>query len=267
MSLIVSLRVPDGVVLAADSLQTTQGIIIPGLKNLTVKNPKTKEDIKIGDLNLPAIKIPTSTSAYAQKLFPFDGKFGIASFGTSIINNRTIYNHIKTLENSINEEVDSVSKAAEMIKDYFDDQLQNELKQKKDQKLEKDTVVLGFQVVGYETKEDITGRAIEIIIGEKSKIKIIDGLGCSVSGDTVVVRKLWELSIKMDIKQTNFGSFSLKDAVDYSKFLIETTSEFQRFANMIPTVGGAVDIALITNYSKFTWIKYKELTKILEKIN
>jgi hypothetical protein len=38
---------------------------------------------------------------------------------------------------------------------------------------------------------------------------------------------------------------------------------------MIPTVGGEVDIALITHIGKpvFTWVKYKELIKILEKIN
>ena len=267
MTLVVSLRVPDGVVLAADSLQTTKGTIIPGVKDLTVQHPKTKEEIKFGDLNFPAITIPTSTSSFAQKLFPFKENFGVASFGASIINNRTIYNHIKNLEASINDEVNSVSKAAEMIKDYFDNQLQEQLKQKNNEKLKKDTFVLGFQVAGYETNEDITGSTIEISIGEKSKMNTIDGIGCTVSGDTIIVQKLWELSKKKEIQQTNFGSFSLKDAVDYSKFLIETTSIFQRFANMIPTVGGAVDIALITNYSKFTWIKYKELTKIIEKIN
>jgi len=267
MTLVVSLRVPDGVVLAADSLQTTKGTIVPGVKDLTVEHPKTKEKIKIGDLNFPAITIPTSTSSFAQKLFPFKGNFGVASFGASIINSRTIYNHIKNLENSISDEVNSVTEAAEMIKNYFNSQLQEQLKQNKNQKLKKDTFVLGFQVVGYESKEDFSGRTIEISIGEKSNLNTKDGLGCTVSGDTIVVTKLWELSKKKGMQQTNYGSFSLKDAVDYSKFLIETTSTFQRFSNMIPTVGGAVDIALITNYSKFTWIEYKELTKILEKIN
>lgn len=262
MTLVVSLRVPDGVVLAADSLQTTQGTIVPGIKDFAVKHPSTQEEIKLGDLNLPPITIPTSTSSYAQKLFPFKNKFGVASFGSAIINNRTIYNHIKNLESS-SPDIDSVSKAAELIKDYFDKQLKEEVANNSES-IPEDAFVVGFQLVGYESKDDISGRTIEVTIGGKSNTKNIDGIGCTVSGDTLVVRKMWELG-QHEGTQTNYGAFSLKDAVDYCEFLINTTSTYQRFANMIPTVGGEVDIALITNYSNFTWIKYKELTKILEK--
>jgi hypothetical protein len=33
---------------------------------------------------------------------------------------------------------------------------------------------------------------------------------------------------------------------------------------MIPTVGGDIDIAVVTNYSRFTWIHQKPLAKIME---
>jgi hypothetical protein len=36
---------------------------------------------------------------------------------------------------------------------------------------------------------------------------------------------------------------------------------------MIPTVGGAVDVALLTHYSNYKWIKCKTLTKALEHEN
>lgn len=267
MTLVVSLRVPDGVVLAADSLQTTKGTYKPNLRNIKGKDSKTGEEINLDNLELPQITLPTSTSSYAQKLFPFNQKFGVAAFGTNIINKRTIYNHIKTLEVNLEKDIYSVKDAAERIKEYFDQQLIEDLslsnKTKND--LPKDRIILGFQVVGYESKKDITGQTLEVLIKKESEIKPIGDIGSTVSGDTNVASKLWEIGDETDQK-TNYGSFSLKDAIDYAEFLINTTSSFQRFANMIPTVGGAVDIALITNHSNFKWIKYKEITKILEEI-
>ncbi|MCX6234830.1 MAG: hypothetical protein NT175_08945 [Bacteroidetes bacterium] len=264
MTLVVSLRVPDGVVLAADSLQTAQVAIQPGVKDFKVKNPKTGEEIPFGDLILPPIMMPTSTFSYAQKLFSFQDKFGVATFGSAVINNRTIYNHIKNLELSTKKEVKSVSETGEILMDYFTNQLQEQLKTS-GQKLIKGQIVMGFHVVGYETANDLFGHTVDVAIGETPISKMIDGIGCTVSGDTEVVRKIWEIGQGTN-RAPNYGSFSLKDAIDYVEFLINTTTNFQRFANMIPTVGGSVDIALITNYSKFTWIKYKDLTKILEKI-
>jgi hypothetical protein len=264
MTLVVSLRVPDGVVLAADSLQTTQGTLIPGLKDLTFIAPKSGEVVKIDDLKLPPIVIPTSTSSYAQKLFPFKEKFGVATFGNGIVNQRTMYNHFKNLENQVKTNVDSISSAATIIKNYFANEVKQELDANPNKDLPKDAYLFGFQLVGYESPEEKLGKAIELLFGKETRLNNIDGIGCSVSGDMVLVNKLWELQ-KAEHMQINFGTFSLQDAIDYAEFLINTTASFQRFVNMIPTVGGAVDIALITNYSKFKWIKYKELTKILEE--
>lgn len=264
MTLVVSLRVPDGVVLAADSLQTTQVAIQPAVKDFKVKHPKTGEEIPFGDLRLPPILMPTSTSSYAQKLFSFKERYGVATFGSAIINGRTIYNHIKNLEINIQEDIQSVSKAGEVLMNYFTDQLNEQVKAS-GQNLMEGQIVMGFQVVGYEASNDLFGHTVDVAIGKTPVSKMINGIGCTVSGDTEVVRKIWEIGHGTN-RMPNYGSFSLKDAVDYVEFLIDTTASFQRFANMIPTVGGAVDIALITNYSKFTWIKYKDLTQILEKI-
>jgi len=264
MTLVVSLRVPDGVVLATDSLQTTQVVIQPGLRDFKARDPETGKEISCGDLKLPPLMMPTSTSSYAQKLFSFKDKFGVGTYGASIINNRTVYNHIKNLELNTKQEIKSVSGAGKLIMDYFTNQLQDQVK-RVGQQLKKGQIVMGFQVVGYETETDLFGHTIDIAIGETPKSIMKNGIGCSISGDTEVVKKIWEIG-QGTSRAPNYNSFSLKDAIDYVEFLINTTSSFQRFANMIPTVGGAVDIALITNYSKFTWIKYKDLTKTLEKI-
>ena len=262
MTLVVSLRVPDGVVIAADSLQTSMGILTPGIKNLKTKDDHGR-DVIIPDLKFPPVPIPTSTLSFAQKLFPFKGKFGVGTFGTAIINERTIYNHIKNLEVKAKDKDYKLSELADLIESYFTEQLAIDLNKKK-QKLPTNTLACGFQIAGYNTSDDLFGSTIELIIGNPNKKTVHDQIGCTVSGDTNVVSKLWEIGKEKNLK-TNYGSFSLQDAIDYVEFLINTTASFQRFANMIPTVGGAVDIALVTSYSNFNWVKYKPLTKILEK--
>ncbi len=266
MTLVVSLRIPDGVVIAADSLQTSTGTITPGIKDFKVKNPKTGDEISIGDLEFPPIPIPTSTFSFAQKLFPFNKKFGIATFGSAIINGRTIYNHIKNLEHTNGgNKVTSAEGLGNLLKDYFTNELKADLERKKIT-LPPNQMVIGFQVVGFESDEDLVGHTIEVNIGSESRIQVIDGIGCTASGDTSVVTTLWKLNENKKNK-TDYGAFSLKDGCDYAEYLINTTAQHQRFANMIPTVGGAVDIGLITKYSDFKWIKYKDLTRILEKID
>lgn len=269
MTLVVSLRVPDGVVIAADSLQTTQATIIPGLKEYETTCPKCAKQITLREIPGPPIQMPMSTSSYAQKLFPFKEKFGVASFGSGIVNSRTIYYHMKILEKSLSKQsIDSVSEAADEILDYFDAELKKDLKKRnlKIASAPEEFYPFGFQVVGYETDEDISGKTIEVLIGKQSREKDIQGIGCTVSGDRQVVTKLWELREEDPRLATNYGSFSLQDAIDYAEFLIRTTAIHQRFSNMIPTVGGNVDIALVTTYSGFRWIKFKNLTKILEEI-
>lgn len=271
MTLVVSLRVPDGVVLAADSLQTTQAVIVPGLEEFKTTCPKCNEQITVKEIHMPPFQMPMSTSSYAQKLFPFQKKFGVASFGSGIVNNRTIYYHMKILDKSLfesEESVDSVSKAAGKILNYFDVELKKELKQRNLDiaSAPEEFYPFGFQIVGYEADDDISGKTIEVLIGKDSRKKDIAGIGCTVSGDRQVVTKLWELREEDPRLATDYGRFSLQDAIDYAEFSIRTTALHQRFSNTIPTVGGDMDIALVTTHSGFRWIKFKNLTKILEEI-
>ena len=80
-----------------------------------------------------------------------------------------------------------------------------------------------------------------------------------VPGDPTVVNLLWPGGVLT----ANVAAFSLQDAIDYASFLIRTTSEYQRFSGKWQTVGGDIDIALITNRNGFQWIKQKPLYKML----
>jgi hypothetical protein len=52
----------------------------------------------------------------------------------------------------------------------------------------------------------------------------------------------------------------IQDAVDLARFLVETTIGFVRFAVFLPkSVGGAVEIAAITKHEGFRWVQSKAL--------
>jgi hypothetical protein len=52
--------------------------------------------------------------------------------------------------------------------------------------------------------------------------------------------------------------FSIQDAVDYAKFIIETTEKCMTFQRRNVTVGGPIDFLIIKPDGAF-WLKRKEL--------
>ncbi len=123
-----------------------------------------------------------------------------------------------------------------------------------------DWVCVGFQVVGYDAN---AAKTIEVLVGKQIKIVANEGLGCTRSGQGHVVDALWQLYSVRPGDQAEYPSFSLQDAIEYAEFLIGTTSSYQRFSRNIPQVGGETDIALITPFDHFKWIKQKRLSEIL----
>lgn len=49
----------------------------------------------------------------------------------------------------------------------------------------------------------------------------------------------------------------IKDAIDVAEFLVQTTIDFSKFGPGAPTVGGSIDIAAITKHEGFKWVKRK----------
>jgi hypothetical protein len=62
-----------------------------------------------------------------------------------------------------------------------------------------------------------------------------------------------------DLYATLFApAMPIQDAIDLARFLVETTIGFVRFAVFLPkSVGGAVDIAAITKHEGFRWVQRK----------
>lgn len=268
VTLNVSLRVPDGIVIASDSLST---FMQPVQQKVTVKGKceKCGEVTEIKDAQVPPVSVPSSTWPYTQKLFPLKDRFGLATYGWGFVNNRSIYNHVIDLIPKLPKEdgdEDYFETLSNFVVKYFHDQLIAYL-----EKLQlpvelqpDDWAPFGFQFVGFKRPKngEATSCTHLIRIGKKTNIECYDEIGCTISGDPTVVHMLWNAPSH----RLNLASFSLQDAVDYTKFLIRTTADYQRFSGSLPTVGGDIDVALLTNHRGFQWIAQKELYHMLDAV-
>lgn len=268
MTLNVSLRVPDGIVLASDSLATLMSLVNQKV-NVEGNCQSCGAKVEIKDVQTPPMTVPSSTWPYAQKMYPIQERYGLATYGSGFVNNRSIYNHIIELADRFPASADNedhLEKMTRFIVDYFRDQLLAEWKKTGvDVNLQPDDFhPFGFQLCGF-TKDpngDPVPHTHLLRMGKTPSITKIDSIGCTWSGDGSVVGLLWP---KTGVGAANFQAFSLQDAIDYAKFLIRTTADFQRFSGRLPTVGGEIDIALITNRRGFRWIEQKPLYRILDR--
>jgi hypothetical protein len=290
MTLVVSLRVLDGVILAADSLSTLSSQvrlkddqevdckacgsrvmvsdIYDGARSIK-KCPACEEAIEVPIAKPLPFTTPSSTLSYAQKVFPFLDVYGVAVFGASAVNQKTVYNHLKGFEQKLRKEIElqtrtvsGVQGVATLIRDFcqieFDKQYPLEQRSTM-----QEGVFFGLQVVGYDGDESSVAKTIEMTFGSKTEMNTYSELGIHASGDTRLIVPMALLCKQIGLEPV-IGALSLQDAVDYAEFLIQSTMGVQRFANMIPTVGGEIDIALITNYTHFRWIKAKALARMIE---
>jgi len=260
MTLTVVVRVPDGIVIAADSLASLTSALTPQAE-VAGKCPKCNEDIKLEQLTLPSINIPSGGSRYAQKLFKIGKRnIGVAIYGMPFLDGRTVESHMREFEKTRIVGEESVEELAIKLKDFFLAIITRHFGDLS--KLADGTLVTGFQVVGYDREDAKIGKTYTVNIGKEAKIEAthIAGYGATTGGDGRVVAKLWKEDPTIAIAKPNYQFLNLQDAIDYAVFLIRTTIDYQRFATMVPVVGGAIDVAIITHYDGFKWIQHKEYT-------
>jgi hypothetical protein len=95
--------------------------------------------------------------------------------------------------------------------------------------------------------------------------RLILGLGYDIGGALVRhgvapqdAGRLQENLIKDLYATLAVPAMPIQDAIDLARFLVETTIGFVRFAVFLPkSVGGAVEIAAITKHEGFRWVQRK----------
>lgn len=152
--------------------------------------------------------------------------------------------------------------------------------------------VIGFMVGGYSKSEGFAQKfAEEFIIqimpngecampallrhpdqsgatwsGEPEALnRLISGFGTKLPGMLMTNFKLTaqQLSnLMMQIQQEMqmqmiVPAMPLQDAIDLAEFMVDTTIKFSRFVPGPPTVGGPIEIAAISKHEGFRWVKRK----------
>ncbi|CAH2603033.1 conserved protein of unknown function [Rhodovastum atsumiense] len=95
--------------------------------------------------------------------------------------------------------------------------------------------------------------------------RLILGLGLDIGGALVRhgvpsrdAAPLQEKLVRDLYATLSVPAMPIQDAIDLARFLVETTIGFVRFAVHLPkSVGGAVDIAAITKHEGFRWVQRK----------
>jgi hypothetical protein len=261
MTLIVSLRNPDGIVIAGDSLSTMMGTLqVQGDLNVTCPQCGHQHT---ETATLPGIPMPSSTLSYAQKVFPFMGDYGVGTFGIGQLVGKTIYFAIRELEKELankplTQKPGNVTEAAKKIGERALALLKEQTKRDNvdTSAAPDDWRPLGFQVVGYDGAE---AKTIELAIGKDVRSTSFTDQGATVSGQTAAVAAIFSSYAANPQDNPNYAAFSLQDAIAYAEFLISTTANYQQFSQTMAGVGGETDIALVTPFDHFVWIRQKSL--------
>ena len=241
MTMIVSVLVRDGIVLAGDSITTLQ---------------ETAEST------------PEKTFPDCQKIFPFYDSFGIGTWGRGSINGKSVYFAVRELENRWKASgvcFNTVDEIAQEVVWDLDDQVwtgeNSPARETQDP--------FGGYVVGYAGQ---TAKIVEFnsVFDEGVSDVCIEkhsDFGSHVGGITEVADTIQNLyGASGDSKYPPFHMLSLQNAMDYAKFLIRTTEEFQQFSRELPTVGGGIDVAIVTRLDGFRWVQqHQPVTAVLHE--
>ncbi len=231
MSLAVTVYVPSGIVMAADS-------------RMTVLRSEEREE---GDQKLKVQQhIVLSDNAYKVVALRTIG-VGISVYDAGIINNQPVDSHVHRFEEEAITPEDDVVSCGEKFLSFFQTNYPD--------------VPVGFHVSGYRLENRAS--VPFVFVGHTTKQKGVrrinvndDGkvqYGILRSGDIQVVNRLIEKT-----QLPLFAAMPLQDAVDYATHLIRTTIDTLRFEPRFPGVGGAIDVLAVTP-TEMRWVQRKEL--------
>lgn len=229
MSLIITLYIREGIVMAADSRMT-----------LHVGSSSEKISINFSD------------STY--KLFLVNN-IGISTYGVSSIEGMPIAGFI---ESFINEDMNTID-------DIYDvgDVAKRLLKYFRGIGCPKTY----FHVAGYKKEDNRYAQQVWLVNVEEDTVKKVKDLpGATWGGETdILSRLIKDCGIMKDDAYKPYPQhyvlwkyFNLQDAIDFAIYAIRTTAESMRFQSRVKTVGGPIDILVIKPEKAF-WIQRKSL--------
>ncbi len=241
MSFIITVYVPSGIVMASDSRQT-------------VALQRTD--------NQGATPIPIVSSDYVYKTFLLPKQaIGISTFGESLLGRMPTDFHIKTFEEESLTEKDDVEMVAEKLLNFFKRNFPNA-----------DT---SFHISGYKKKDkvsmpfvyhcNIKRAELQRLNFNKQNNQVLYGASWGGEGD-IIAEILQPVLMKdatgnpKEIQKPPviWDAMPIQDAIDFATYATKTTIDTMKFQARPKTVGGPIDVLLITPEGA-RWVRRKEI--------
>ncbi len=218
MSIMCTVYVPEGIILAADSRLTVNAVMKP-----SDGKPQSTTMFSISD--------------NAQKIVLLSKvKVGISACGLAVLDGKTISDYLRIFEIEEIKPKDTVSDVAKKLQAYA----------------YKFFPQVNFFVCGYDEDEPF----VYTVNKELKRGNIDNGkirYASSWSGEQEAITKLLNSQPPTAI---DHAMMPLRDAIDFAEFLIDLTIKLQRFEPRVKTCGGDIDILVLTKDDAF-WHRHK----------
>lgn len=264
MTIVVSVKVTDGVVLASDSATTF--------------SDKEGKPVKVYN---NANKVFNLVKGYPIGAMTFgSGSVGTASIATLSKDLRRAFSTVGTdlyidLEGEYTI-LEVATKAQQFFRARFSEAYPDGT----------DGYYMGYRVIGYGSQDTLAeGREIVVTNGSDEEPRLfydLDGYGPRWAGDTEALNRMIlgygdqllpalrtaglepenEDALMSHIRghlhrQLYLPAMPIQDAIDLARFLAETAARFSHFSMNAATIGGPIEIATITKHEGFKWVARK----------
>lgn len=239
MSLAITVYVPTGIVMASDSRQF-------------ITMERTKSD------GTPLPTVQTVSSDFVYKTFSLKNqKVGISTYGENILGKVTIESYIKRFTEEEVEENDDVTTVSRKLLDSLRkrfpkaDTAFHIAGFKKDGKVNVPHVYLCHVGKNELARKNVKERTGEVIYGATwgGEIDVISSIL-----QPVTTRK----GVQVYKPPIVWDTMTIQDAIDFAIYAVRTTIDTMRFQARPKTVGGAIDVLLLTPDDDPKWIQRKE---------
>ena len=235
MSFLIAVYVNEGIVLASD-------------RRTTYSNT-----VEVEGNVIQRIGIHTTNST--DKTFMCPNGAGISTCGEASLQGAPITGYIQeVIRTQISEDCD-VEEIPNLLIQYF-----QQLPTVPD---------TNFIVAGYKSVDEKKVQKVYKVNVKTSAVTAVDttNQGATWDGESLTLTRLL-LNVALVDQNGNcnplpfepilFEYFTLQDAVDFARYAVETTIQTMRFKNVVETVGGEVDILVITP-DETKWLQKAEL--------
>lgn len=237
MSLVVTVFVPEGIVIAGDSRLS---LTYPTKDQATQK--EFLQTITASDSN--------------DKIFLVKDRFGLGTFGAADIQGMPIAGFINRFVEEKVTDATEIDQIPQLLLEFFGEPYK--------------FPDVSFYIAGFKVENGVSSQHIHFLnIASKTTNRINTAqnrFGANWGGEIEIMSRLLSpIKLKqgdswsdLNAAPLPFNIFTLQDAIDFSIYAVRATIESFRFQQRPKTVGGAIDILVLKPGEKPFWVAKKK---------